>query len=278
MPFDFSRSALAIDVTVHGTPLHVLLDTGVDPSVVDAGRVQALGLAADRSDSGEASGFGDGKGAQVFPAPIEGLAIGDRHFARFDAVATDMAAISAGYGRKLDAVLGYSFLADKIVLIDYPASKLAILGAASQSAMWTRGCAKRWQIPLKTYDSFPLIPAFRFGRATGPVTIDTGYNGNIALFGSAVALPGVRGALAETGSVSHVGARGEAKTSAYALRLPVGFGPFTLPPGEAVMLHKAAESPTTRVANIGNKLFAAMKLKLLLDYPGRRMAFYGECR
>ncbi|WP_176595359.1 hypothetical protein [Sphingobium sp. 15-1] len=33
----------------------------------------------------------------------------------------------------------------------------------------------------------------------------------------------------------------------------------------------------TRVANVGNKLLAAMKLKLLLDYRHKKMGFYGNC-
>ena len=32
VPFDFSQSEIAIDATVNGEPLFLLLDTGVDPS------------------------------------------------------------------------------------------------------------------------------------------------------------------------------------------------------------------------------------------------------
>ena len=33
----------------------------------------------------------------------------------------------------------------------------------------------------------------------------------------------------------------------------------------------------TRLANVGNKLFAEMNLKILLDYRARQMTFYGDC-
>ena len=56
-----------------------------------------------------------------------------------------------------------------------------------------------------------------------------------------------------------------------------GFGPFTLPPGQPADLRATAGSPDTRLANIGNKLFAALKLKMLLDYKARQMTFYGSC-
>ena len=34
IPFDFSKHAIALNVMVKGVPLYVLLDTGVDPSVI----------------------------------------------------------------------------------------------------------------------------------------------------------------------------------------------------------------------------------------------------
>jgi hypothetical protein len=48
IPFDFSRGAIGMDVTVHGVPLFVILDTGVDPSVIASARAESLGLKVDR--------------------------------------------------------------------------------------------------------------------------------------------------------------------------------------------------------------------------------------
>ena len=95
IPFDFSRSSIGLEVTVRGTPLYVILDTGVDPSVIDLARAEALGLKVDRQDGGEPSGFGDAKGATVFPSSIDKLVIGGHAFASFDALASDMTALSA---------------------------------------------------------------------------------------------------------------------------------------------------------------------------------------
>jgi Aspartyl protease len=58
IPFDFSHAAIGVDVTVHGTPLFVLLDTGVDPSVIATARAASLGLRVERTSGGEASGYG----------------------------------------------------------------------------------------------------------------------------------------------------------------------------------------------------------------------------
>lgn len=277
LPFDFSRGAIEIEVTVKGRPLHMILDTGVDPSVIDLAQAQQLGLAVDRSDSGEASGFGEGKGATVFPAKVDGIAVAGRGFAPFEALATDMAGISAGLGHQLDGVLGYSFLADKIVLIDYPAQRLALLDRARDARALTRSCRTRWAVPLRTVESFPVIPDFRLGTARAPVSLDTGSTGHIGLFQSALGLPGLHAALHEAGTITRTGARGEAKSTAYRLDVPVGFGPFTLPAGVAASTYGNAGSADTRAANIGNRLLAAMKLKLLLDYRARTMVFHGNC-
>lgn len=277
VPFDFSKSALEIDVTVKGTTLHMILDTGVDPSVIDLSEAEKLGLDIDHGDSGEASGFGDGKGASVLPAAIEGLSIAGHDFKRFEALATDMSGISAGLGRKLDGVLGYSFLSDKIVLIDYPGQKLAIVEQSADAAALVASCKTQWASPLTTVDSFPIIADFRFGDAHAPVSLDTGSTGSVGLFQSALDLPGVRASLKEAGTIKRTGARGEAKSITYRFEAPVGFGPFSLPAGVIMSTYSDAGSPDTRVANIGNKLLAALKVKLLLDYPGKTIKVYGDC-
>jgi hypothetical protein len=276
VPFDFSRSAIGLDVTLRGAPLYAILDTGVDPSAIDLARADALGLKVDRHDGGEASGFGEGKGATVFPTMVDGLAIRQHRFRPFEALALDMDALSHHYGRRLDAVLGYSFLSDKLVLIDYPQRRLGIFDHASEARPAIRTCRTRWTAPLKTSDSFPIIAGFRFGKASAPVSLDTGSNGGIALFPGALNLPGVKPSLREQGVVVHAGARGEAKGRSFTLEQPVGFGPFTVPAGQVVTVH-GQDPDDGRAANVGNAFFAGMQVKMLLDYRGRTMTFYGNC-
>lgn len=279
VPFDFSRHAIGLDVTVHGTPLHMILDTGVDPSVIDAATATALGLKVDRGAGGEASGEGDAKSSQAYPATLDGLAIGGHEFAPIDALAFDMGTISASYGRKLDGVLGFSFLDGRIVLIDYARATLGILDRPADASSAVRACRKRWTIPLHGFpdDAIPAIPDFRFGKATGTISLDTGSNGGITLYQAALDLSGLRAALKETGQQTTTGARGGTTVKTYTLNEETGFGPFTLPAGQAVALSKTPGA-AIRVANIGNRYFAAMGLKMLLDYKNRMMTFYGECR
>ena len=134
VPFDFSQSEIGIEATVNGEPLFILLDTGVDPSAIDLQRAEALHLKIDRNAGGPASGFGNTEQPTAFPTTIQGFAIAGQKFGSFDALASDLSAISAKYGRQVDAFIGYSFLQDKIILIDYPGRTLHLLDRPSAAA------------------------------------------------------------------------------------------------------------------------------------------------
>jgi hypothetical protein len=280
LPFDSSRHAIGIELTVKGAPAYMILDTGVDPSAVDLKRADALGLRVQRDAGDEAAGEGSDASAKVYPATIDQLSIAGRAFPRIEAAAMDMGQLSARYGRPMDGVLGYSFLDGRILLIDYPKSTLGILDAPSDAAPFVAACRTRYSIALRSFegDTIPVIPGFRVGTATMPISYDTGSTREIALLQNAADLPGVRAALVEKGEVTAVGARGAATMKSYVLNLPVGFGPFTLPPGQTVAVRPANGTMDTRMANIGNRLFAEMKLKVLLNYRARLITFYGNCR
>jgi len=192
----------------------------------------------------------------------------------------DMGTLSTRYGRALDGVLGYSFLADKIVLIDYPQHTISILDRPADALPAALNCRKHWSIALKSTanDSVPILPDFRFGAISAPIALDTGSNGGIALYPAALALPGLRADLVEKGEATYTGARGDAKGKTYTLKVPVGFGPFALPAGQVVTLEDTKGVVDVRIANFGNRLLAAMKLKVLLDYRDRVITFYGNCR
>ena len=124
-------------------------------------------------------------------------------------------------------------------------------------------------IDLARVDNFPIIPNFRLGNARAPVSLDTGSNGTMALFQSALELPGAHAALSETGTIKSTGARGDSKAKSYTFNAPIGFGPFTLPAGQVVSLYRDQGGTDTRVANVGTQL--------LLNYRAKIMTFFGDC-
>jgi hypothetical protein len=277
LPFDFSRGVIDIEVTVRGVPLHALLDTGVNPSVIDAARAKAVGLNLSASETGDFSGAGTTKQPTASTTRIAGLVVAGRAASPFDALATDLTDLARVYGHPLDAVLGYSFLQDRIVLIDYSTSRVWFLDRRAEAAARTTGCHSRWTVPLRMQsDNFPLIP-LRLGQATAYATLDTGSNSVLILYRGALGLPGVRAALVADGETSASGFKGSEARAKLKLAAPVGLGPFILPAGASVALAQTKDSPDTALANTGNPLFSALKLKLLLDYKGHRISFYGDC-
>ena len=278
VPFDFSRHAIALQVSVKGQPMYMLLDTGVDPSVIDLGRAKALGLPMHPGQGGDASGEGSGH-AHVVPATIAKLSIDGQAWGDVDALAMDMAGLSKSYGRKLDGVLGYSFLHDKTIVIDYPASTVSIHGGSHPVAAAMRGCRRRYATPLVFAgddDRIPVLPDFRFGDAKAKISLDTGSNRGVSLFPAGLDLPGVRAAMARTGKVQGAGARGGFTSESSRLGLPTGVGDFALPAGRDVVTLPDQSKPGI-AANLGNPTFADMKVKLVIDYPAKKLAMYGDC-
>ena len=281
LPFDFSRSEIAIEITIKGTKLHALLDTGVDPSVIDEALAKSLGLKIDRkAGGGEISGVGNQSAPVAYPTTITGLTIGGRGVAPFEAITTDMKGLSAHYGSRLDAILGFSFLDHKATLIDYPNRTVTIWDQTDARPAQIRLCKRHFSEPMRFLkdENWPLITNFRFGAAKAPVSLDTGANGDIWLLQAALAVPGLKSALVPKGTTSSAGFRGSAQWKSYSLNEPIGFGPFELPPGQMVTVRDEKGSLDSRVANVGNRQFAALKVKMLLDYSGHQLAFYGDCQ
>ncbi|MBV8205670.1 MAG: aspartyl protease family protein [Acidobacteria bacterium] len=279
VPFDFSQFEVAVNATVKGEPLYVMIDTGANPSVISLQLVERLHWKVGRSAEGQVSGSGNTEQPTAFPITIESFAMSGREFGRFEAVATDLSALSAKYGRRLDAIIGYSFLQDKVILFDYPGRMVLLLDHPGAAKPATRSCHKKWSAPMRLLEGegWPLIPQLRLGDTVISATLDTGSNSSIVLYEGALDMPGVRSALIETGEGNAGGFQGEEKRKQYVFNKPIGFGRFELPPGTAISLSNVKGAPSN-MANVGNKLFAAMSLKMMLDYRQRKMTFFGDCR
>jgi hypothetical protein len=276
VPFDFSQSEIGVDATVNGKPFYVLLETGVDPSAIDLGSAEALHLKIDRKIAGEASDAGNTRQLTAFPTTITDFAISGHKFASFDALTGDLSGLSAKYGRRVDAYLGYSFLQDKIIMIDYPQRTLYLLDRPSAASSATKSCRTKWSARLELLEGdWPLIPQFRLGDTVISATLDTGSGGSITLYNGALDMPGVRSALVQD-DPKPGGPPGDEKSNEYVFNKPVGFAHFQLPPGAPVTLRDGKGS-SSNLANVGNKFLVSMGLKMMLDYRHRTMTFFGDC-
>lgn len=140
-------------------------------------------------------------------------------------------------------------------------------------------CKLHYATPLgfaNADDRIPVLPDFRFGDAKARISLDTGSSRGISLFPAGLDLMGVRDAIVHTGKVNGVGARGGFTGDRGQLQLSVGVGDFTHVAGSEVTLMPDQSKPGI-AANLGNPIFADMQVKLVIDYPGKKLAIYGDC-
>jgi hypothetical protein len=279
LPFDSSNDQIELMAQVNGRVVRVLLDTGVDPSVIDLSTARRTNLPLSAAPIGEAAGVGDSK-QPIYGSEIIDLNLGGRSFGNVDAAAMDMSGLQRGDRPKVEGILGYSFLRGRRLLIDYPGARVVIFSDESQAAAWERRCSKQHKMVLKSFsgDTIPIIPDFRFGQSTAPVSVDTGSGQSIGLLQSALQLPSLIGGIEPGPDTTVVGARGPTTVPTGKLRVPIGFGPFNLPEGQLVHLRRDQGSTQTRVANLGNRTLKQMQISLMLDYPQNKVSFLANCR
>jgi predicted aspartyl protease len=119
VPFDFYRNAIIVQAEVEGKgPFNMLLDTGVDPSVIDLHTAKDIGL---KLASTGHQGTGGGTDVNLmYETSLPLLKLGNLMASNIEALAADLSKTSEALGKPILGVLGYSLLKNRIVQIDYP--------------------------------------------------------------------------------------------------------------------------------------------------------------
>jgi len=229
-----------------GYPLRVLIDTGTDPSAVDAGLARRLALRTG------GSGLGQGAASDAVrftEAVLPWLRLGDLVIRDLFAPALDL----GGLPFQVDVVLGYNVLRQVALRIDY---RRRLLTLAHPDMGVPRGPGAIG-LPLVFFEHFPAVSSLEVeGRRIPLATIDTGSNGALTigpdLAGELGLLPDAAGVTLGRGA-GFGGASEVLRRRCRQLRL----GPFDL--GEVELdAHLGAGGDFGRAgrANIGNRLLA----------------------
>jgi hypothetical protein len=263
LPLDTSHALVCcVAAGPGGSPLRVLLDTGTDPSAVDARLARRLALRTG------GSGMGQGAASDAVPfteAVLPWLRLGDLVIRDLFAPALDLSCLPF----QIDVVLGYNVIRQLALRIDYRACQLTLahpdLGVPSADHAEV--------LPLAFFEHFPALCDIELdGQRIPMATIDTGSNGALSV-GPDVA--GALGLLPSAADVTHARGAGFGGDSAvlrrYCRRLRLG--PFELDDVE-LDTHMGAGGDLRRAgrANIGNRLlsrFAAVSL----DYQRGTITF-----
>jgi hypothetical protein len=245
-----------------GYALRVLLDTGTDPSAVDAGLARRLALRTG------GSGFGHGATSDEVPfteAVLPWLRLGDLAIRDLLAPALDL----SGLPFQIDVVLGYNVLRQLTLRIDYR-QRLLTLAHPDVGALAEPGSVA---LPLVFFEHFPALRDLSIaGRPIPLATLDTGSNAALTLGPDMAIALGLRSGHDSVRLASGTGFGGGAAV----LRghhQPLRIGPFDLPDVEldSPDVLRGDLSRAGR-ANIGNRLLARFAA-VALDYERRLITF-----
>jgi predicted aspartyl protease len=209
VPFEFIHNQIVVQVKIAGKgPFNMLVDTDTDPSAIDEKTARELGLSI-----GSSGAPASGSGTEVnttFPATLPTVELGSVTAKQVAAATIDMSKISARIERPIAGVLGYSFLKDRIIQIDYGNLKLRFFAESPYP---------RIQLAPNTVNTI----AMNFRREEGDVivdsvfvnnekmraTLDTGSSGSFSLTPEAVALLHLEDDAAEGKTETSVGYNGQ---------------------------------------------------------------------
>lgn len=186
VPFDFHHDSIMVQARVNGKgPFNMLLDTGVDPSVVDLGTAREIGLKIASTGSQGSGGGTETNLAYETKLPV--VELGGLTAKGIDALAADLSKTSEALGRPIHGVLGYSLLKDRIVQIDYP-KHVARFYSTSPFAGAKRpaNSSKLTTLPFRYHDDVLMDGVSVNGKAV-VANLDTGSNGSFQLTPAAVA-------------------------------------------------------------------------------------------
>ena len=265
VPFEFVRNQILVPVRIRGYgPYFCTVDTGANPSAIDARLANELGLPV-REEAAPAEGVG---AAEVLVRQTEfDVALEGGRSSTISAVAMDLSTLSAAFGRRLHCVLGQSWLGTRVAQVDYPALRLRL---SSSSLADPKGwvCVRTPMTFWMPDDLMPLVVVEVNGTAI-PVSLDTGSSGTLKLFPEGARAAGIPTSGDDLSRNSVVGARGSAEVKRVTFA-SLRFGPISVKDVKGSIGDKILDEPEGRLGNVGNGLLQFGVATL--NFPARRIS------
>jgi predicted aspartyl protease len=270
VPFEFVHDQIVVTVKIGGKgPYSMLVDTDTDPSAIDLATAKELGLGL---DSRSYTATGGGSQAQtVQPTRLPSVELGTIVAREVMAGAIDLKKLSAKLERPIHGVLGYSFLKDRILQIDYAASKLRFFTESPYAGIQNQpNTVNKIAMPFR-YDNGVLIDSVFINGQKLKATLDTGSSGMFALTPEAVAILGLEDQAQDGAGEKSVGYNGEYETKSGVLK-SVRIGRLSLESAPASFWPAGTGHDKEKFqVNIGNGFF---KFYLVtFDFRGKIVVF-----
>ena len=188
VPFEFLHNQIVVQVKVNGKgPLNMLIDTDTDPSAINAATAKELGLQVGASGT-PASGGGTETNV-VYPTRLASVELGGISAKDIVAATIDLTKIGERIGKPIQGVLGFSFLKDRIIQIDYGNSKLRFFAVSPYPRIdLTPNTVNTIALPFRREDGEVIIDSVFVNNEKLRATLDTGSSGTFTLTPEAIAI------------------------------------------------------------------------------------------
>jgi predicted aspartyl protease len=188
VPFEFVHNQIVVQARINGKgPFNLLVDTDTDPSAIDAATAKELGLQV--GPSGAPATGGGKETNMVYPTRLASVELGSVTAKDVAAATIDLSKIGARMGKPIHGVLGFSFLKDRIIQIDYANSKLRFFAASPYPRIeLTPNTVNTIALPFRREDGEVIVDSVFINNEKMRATLDTGSSGTFALTPEAVAI------------------------------------------------------------------------------------------
>jgi predicted aspartyl protease len=209
VPFEFVHNQIVVQVKIGGKgPFSMLVDTNTDPSAIDEKTARELGLSI-----GSSGAPASGAGTEVnttFPTMFPSVELGSITAKQVPAATIDMSKISARAERPIAGVLGYSFLKDRIVQIDYGKLKLRFFPESPfPRIQMAPNTVNTIAMTFRREEGDVIVDSVFVNNEKMRATLDTGSSGSFSLTPEAVALLGLDDDASDGTTESAVGYNGQ---------------------------------------------------------------------
>lgn len=186
VPFEFESNQIILQVKISGKgPFNVLLDTDTDPSAIDAVTARELGLAV--GSKGATATGGGAESNTVYPTHLTNVEVGSVVARDVVAATIDLTKLGNRIGKPIQGVLGYSFLKDRIVQIDYANQKLRFFTESPYPRIQLGpNTVNIVSFPFRIDDGNVIIDSVYINNEKMRATLDTGSSSTFALTPEAV--------------------------------------------------------------------------------------------
>ena len=271
VPFEFLHNQIVVQVKVNGKgPFNMLIDTDTDPSAIDASTAKALGLQVG-TNGAAATGGGTEKNV-VYPTRLASVELGGISAKDVVAAMIDLTKIGTRIGRPVQGVLGFSFLKDRIVQIDYANSKLRFFAVSPYPRIdLTPNTVNTIALSFRREDGDVIVDSVFINGEKMRATLDTGSSGTFTLTPEAVAILNLEDQSRGGDGGRSVGYNGEYENKSGALK-SVRLGRFSAEsvPAEFWLPNTGHDKKKYQV-NIGNGFF--QDFMMTFDFKNKIVVF-----